>query len=249
VTDPGAPRPSRRRRRAKVALAAVFLLAEWIVFGNDVAIVLEDNEPSQSVGTTANGHLVHGKRLPNGGANFQAYSRLGTALGRNAVHGQVRDAVLEAYATLARTQPGLVFVYGETGWPDGGRLRPHRTHRNGLSVDFFVPVRDRAGASVPLPTWPWTRFGYDIEFDATGRAGDLAIDDAAIVAHLDALDAAARRHGLRIERVIFDPSLQPALFAAPGGAGLRQRVPFMPGQAWVRHDEHYHVDFRLDPAP
>jgi penicillin-insensitive murein endopeptidase len=240
----------RAGRIAGLTLAVSAVLATaWIACGNAVARRFESAAPSRSYGTPARGWLRHGKRLPDAGPNFRAYSRLGTALGRNAVHGQVRDAVLAAYAELAVTHPDLRFVYGETGWPSGGRMRPHRTHQNGLSVDFFVPVRDAAGDPAELPTGPAWKFGYAHEFDVDGREGDLLIDDTAIVAHLLALDRAARRHGLRIDRVIYDPPLQDALFAAPGGAELRRRVRFLPTPAWIRHDEHYHVDFRLAPAP
>ena len=53
------------------------------------------------------------------------------------------EALQATEAELERTQPGVKFVYGETGWPDGGPMPPHRTHRNGMSVDFMVPVRDK----------------------------------------------------------------------------------------------------------
>ena len=241
----------RRRWPGLLARAGVILallLPAAVVFGNDVAVALEDDAPSLSHGTPANGRLEHGKRLPDQGANFSAYSHLGTALGRNHVHGQVRDAVLAAYAALARTHPELRFVYGETALANGGPMPPHRTHQNGLSVDFMVPVRDATGSVARLPTSALHKFGYAHDFDAQGRLGDLAIDNAAIVAHLLALDAAARAHGLRIDRVVYDPPLQAAVFAAPGGATLRRRVRFSPKPAWIRHDEHYHVDFALAPA-
>ncbi|MGL1409600.1 penicillin-insensitive murein endopeptidase, partial [Vibrio parahaemolyticus] len=85
------------------------------------------------------------------GPNFTPYSRLGVALGRTHVHAQVAEIVADAYASLARRTPEIRYVYGESGWPSGGRFRPHRSHQNGLSVDFFVPVRDADGRSVALP--------------------------------------------------------------------------------------------------
>jgi penicillin-insensitive murein endopeptidase len=232
--------------RRTLGIIAV-LLTVWTWTGNRIARAFEDDAPSQSFGSPADGHLVNGKRLPDGGANFSAYSHIGTALGRNSVHGAVRDAVVDAYAALARSHPDLRFVYGETGWPRGGPFPPHHTHRNGMSVDFMVPLRDAHGAPTTLSTWPWKKFGYGNEFDRDGRQGDQSIDNAAIVAHLLALDTAARAHGLRIARVIYDPPLQAAVFAAPGGQELRRRVRFSPTAAWVRHDEHYHVDFVTEP--
>jgi len=60
-------------------------------------------------------------------------------------------------------------------------------------------------------------------------------------------ERAARAQGIGIRRVIFDVNLQPKLAGAGAGAGgqVIKRVAFNKQQAWVRHDEHYHVDFRV----
>jgi penicillin-insensitive murein endopeptidase len=121
----------------------------------------------------------------------------------------VRDFVVKAYRELEKEAPGKRFVFGETGWKTGGRIRPHRTHQNGVSVDFMVPVLDSDGKSVPLPTGPLNRFGYGIDFDGAGRSGDLRIDFPY----------------------------------------LKQHVKFMQGKAWIRHAEHYHVDFSIKCMP
>ena len=63
--------------------------------------------------------------------------------------------------------------------------------------------------------------------------------------HLLALDEAARSRGIRIRRVIFDVRLQPKLGAAGPGAQVLRRLSFNKQQAWVRHDDHYHVDFEV----
>lgn len=186
--------------------------------------------------------------LPARGANFEAYSQLGVQMGRTHVHARVRDVLLDAYAALARSRPGTRFVYGETGLKEGGRMRPHRTHQNGLSVDFMVPVRDAKGRSVPLPSSPLNKFGYGLEFDGSGKADDLRIDYAALAEHLYELQEAARKHKVGIALVIFDPALMPALLKTARGKEL-QGLPFMKGKPWIRHDEHYHVDFALRCQP
>lgn len=196
-------------------------------------------------GTTNKGRIEEAVQLPDHGSNFVAYSSLGVNLGRNYVHTAVRDIVVTAYDALATSVPGKMFVYGETGWKSGGRLRPHRTHQNGLSVDFFVPVMDSAGRSARLPTNLFNKFGYGVDFDAEGKFDDLTIDFEALGEHLFQLSNAASKSGHSIALVIFDPPYLPKLFSTKHGEFLRQNIKFMKGTAWVRHDEHYHVDFNV----
>lgn len=206
-------------------------------------------EESVCYGTTGNGRLEGGVRIPRSGPNFAAYSSLGVALGRTYVHSKVEQVIAAAYASLAASHPEKSFVYGESGWARGGRIRPHRTHQNGLAVDFMVPVLDAGGRSVPLPTGPFNEFGYGIEFDASARYGDLAIDFEAIAEHLHALHEAAARNGIGIARVIFERGFIPKLYATKRGAFVKQVIPFMQEEPWIRHDEHYHVDFAVPCRP
>ena len=228
---------------ARLLLAA---LAAWaaVYLGNDAVRLVESDAPSQSVGETNSGRLVNGKRLPSSGPGFATYSRLGSMLGRTAVHHRVRDAVLGAYAALHAERPETTYLYGETGWPSGGRLRPHRTHQNGLSVDFMVPVL-RNGTPDVLPTGPFNKFGYGVAFNDAGENGDRVIDFDALADHLHHLDRAAQANGLAVEVVILAPDLQDELAATERGGGLVHRLRFSRNPSWVRHDDHYHVDFRL----
>lgn len=200
---------------------------------------------SQCFGTVGNGWIEDSVQLPATGANFAAYSSIGTAAGRTYVHSKVAEVVVSAYAALAVSAPGTAFVYGETGAAAGGPFRPHRTHQNGLSVDFFVPVRNEAGNSVALPANLANRLGYDIEFDAHAKFGNYRIDFPAMAEHLYQLDRAAKVRGVGIALVIFAPVFLPQLFEAPRGPYLRENLRFMTGKPWVRHDEHYHVDFAV----
>lgn len=230
------------KRKALLLLLACGGTLLVIHIGNDAMRLLQGSAPSQSFGTHEQGRLVRGKRLPSAGENFQTYTRLGSLLGRTCVHSQVRAAMLESYRSLAESVPSLHYTYGETGWCSGGRIRPHKTHRNGLSVDFMVPVR-RRGEPTRYPSRLTNRFGYNVEFDSTGRARELEIDFEAMALHLHALHEAATMHGLGIEVVIFDSDLQKALFATGQGGRLREKMRFSKLPAWVRHDEHYHVNF------
>lgn len=204
---------------------------------------------SQCFGTASKGRMEGGVKLPISGPNFEAYSDLAAAAGRTYVHAKVAEVVTAAYAALQLERPSTRYVYGETGWASGGRFRPHRTHQNGLSVDFFVPVRNAEGASVAIPTGVTNRLGYDIEFDASANYGEYSIDFPALAEHLYQLHVAAKARGAGIALVILDPPFLPKLFATPRGAFLQQHLRFMAGKVWVRHDEHYHVDFAVRCKP
>ncbi len=204
---------------------------------------------STCYGTTANGWLAHGVKLPSHGVNFTSYGVVPEMAGRTYVHDTVRDIVVEAYRTLEKDRPGKIFKYAETGFEGGGPFKPHKTHRNGLSIDFMVPVVNGAGASVHLPTHALNKYGYDIEFDAQGRYGEYRIDYEALAAHIVALDRAARNKGSRLWRVIFDPGLAPNLYGTRYGDYIKKHVEIPRKRSWVRHDEHYHVDFGVGCEP
>lgn len=200
-------------------------------------------------GTPSGGHQEGGKRLPYQGPNYRASSRVLWMSGRMSLNGALRDALAEAYDEVAKAAPDLRFVYGEMSWPDGGRFPPHKTHRNGLSVDFMTPLRDASGAVVELPVTFANHFGYEQHFDTDGRDGPLRIDFPAVARHITALHDAAAKRGIAIRVVILEPELQERLFAIPEGAALRSAVRFSVQRPWVRHDNHYHIDFTMPCRP
>jgi penicillin-insensitive murein endopeptidase len=232
--------------RRVLAVAGLLSVAAGAGFAGYIAwLGIDGGRPSVCRGSAVSGSLEGGRRLPYSGDNYRAYSFALYAAGRTFVHSAVRDAMRDAYAELYKSRPELRFIYAESGWPWGGRFAPHRTHANGTSVDFHVPVRTPDGTVSELPTSPLQLFGYGVRFDGDGRSGALSLDFEAMGEHLLALDKAARAHGIRIRRVIFDIRLQPRLAATKTGAAALDRMAFNSRQAWVPHDEHYHVDFEV----
>lgn len=205
-----------------------------------------DELPSTCYGTTANGSLVRGVSLPLNGDNFRSYSSIGNILGRTYVHSNVKKVVVSTFEKLDSTDPGKVFQYGETGLKDGGPFKPHKSHQNGLSVDFMVPILDEAGQPTYLPTGLFNKLGYGIEFNETGKFKNYSIDFEAMAQHIITLYNEAEKAGIGIRRVIFDPALQQYLFRTSEGAYLQRSVTFSKKPSWVRHDEHYHVDFDVE---
>jgi len=197
---------------------------------------------STCFGTTSNGRLEGACKLPMSGDNFGSYSAALSMLGRTYVHCKVANVITESYKALASSHQDTVYVYGETGKKKGGKFKPHKTHQNGLSVDFMTPVVNKDGKSVPLPTNALNKYGYDIDFNSDSKFKNYRIDYEAIAAHLAAIKAAAANEGIGIWRVIFDPALQPNLKKASSWKQIAD-LQFSKRQSWVRHDDHYHIDF------
>lgn len=227
-----------------LAVGLVASAAVWLG-GNEAMRLVEGDAPSRAVGSISGGRLENGKRLPTLGWNFTSYSYLGAALGRTSVHHRVRDTLVDAWAELAETHPDVVWVVGETAWPNGGDFWPHKTHQNGLSVDHMVPVRGADGSAARLSCHALNGLCYRVHTDADGRLAGQDIDYAALAALIDALDRHGQSHGLRVRRVIFAPDLQPRLAEDPLGKQVVRRLSFTSKASWVRHDNHIHVDFAV----
>lgn len=236
--------PKERRENLKFILIMAVGLGIAIWFGNDFFIAIGKTTNSVSKGHISDGSISNSKRLPTSGENYETYSRLGSTIGRTCVHHAVRNTIVSAYDLLHETMPAITFVYGETGWCwGGGDFYPHHTHQNGLSVDFMVPVR-RSGESVAVPTSIIDGFGYLLEFNSEGKLEDYSVDFEAIAAHLLALENEGKKHGVKIKRIILAPGLQKKLFkSGKAGRMVKRRFKWNKKQAWVRHDDHYHVDF------
>ncbi|CCN81915.1 putative peptidase [Vibrio nigripulchritudo SFn27] len=200
-------------------------------------------QKSVCFGTTSNGSLEGGVKLPLYGENFETYSYTASVAGRTYVHSEVKAIILSAYKNLELSHPDKVFKYAETGFEEGGKFSPHKTHRNGLSVDFMTPMINEDGESVHLPTHPFNKLGYDIELDKKGRYDELGIDYTALAAHLVELHKESKKRGHDLWRVIFDPKLQAGLFKTTYGTYIKDNIRLSKRRSWVRHDEHYHVDF------
>ena len=227
------------KTRMKLALILISMFLSTTVVAED----------SICYGTTSAGRLENGVKLPGSGPNFVSYGGVPGLVGRTYVHSTVRDVILDAYQRLEIDAPGKVFKYAETGYKEGGQFKPHKTHRNGLSVDFMVPVIDKNGKSIHLPTHALNKYGYNINFDKSGRYDIYQIDYEALGAHHVTLHKSARKDGIGIWRVLFDPQLQPYLYKTSHGDYIRKNITIPTKRSWVRHDEHYHVDFTIDCKP
>lgn len=224
----------------KIIIIAVGLLFIGLFIVPQSLTWLESNQPSKSQGHVANGRIAHAKRFPMRGPNHTSYSFLAYLAGRTYVHGTLRDVVLQSYKICTETCPERTFVIGEIGHASGGEFLPHRTHRNGLSVDFMSPLLREGkpkNSHHILNLW-----GYSLEFDDDGKKENVTIDFEALAQHLWALELAAKQRGMIIQKVIFDPILRKKLKATTCWKKI-SHLPFTKNRVAWRHDDHYHVDF------
>ena len=222
-----------------ISIVSVFLFL--FLFPN-VLMVFENDEPSVSIGSVSNGSIKNAKRMEYRGENFTTYSFAGYLLGRTFVHSQLKKTILESYKNCQSTCPDIDFVLGEIGKRNGGRFLPHRTHRNGLSVDFMTPLL-KYGEPY-RSNHLFNLWGYSWEFNDKGEKGSVEIDYETMAKHLFSLEKMAKENGLRIKKVIFDPVLRPYLLATQTGQKLKH-LPYTKNRVVVRHDDHYHVDFEV----
>jgi penicillin-insensitive murein endopeptidase len=205
---------------------------------------------SLSVGDYNKGSLRNGYLLPRTGKNFQCYSWSSYyLLGREYTNSRVYRTVLATYQTMEARYPGRRFIYMESARRNGGRPFPHRTHQNGLSIDFMSPL---VMHGQPKYYNGLGLFRYALSFDDTGKSTlnpAVKIDFEVLANHLLQLEKHARKNGLMISKIILRIELKDELFATDSGKKLKASgIYFAQNLTPVlnnAHDDHYHVDFKL----
>ncbi len=229
----------------------LIVIGLFIILSMSFTLRLSNAKPHSSTcyGSTKNGRLDNGVKLPSEGKNFTSYGYIPKLLGRTYVHSTVKNVVIESYDKLVEIHPDYIYKYAESGFESGGLFKPHKTHQNGLSIDFMVPVFNNNKKSAYFTTNAFNRYGYDVDFDRNGKNGTHQIDFDALGAHLVALNKAALNNGITVWRVLFAPELQQKLYASRYGRYIKKNILIPNKKSWVRHDEHYHVDFKIKCKP
>ncbi|MCX6181513.1 MAG: penicillin-insensitive murein endopeptidase [Bacteroidetes bacterium] len=207
-----------------------------------------DSLPSKSTGTYSKGELINGKMMPFHGTNFTYFSETSYLSGRAYVNLKVKNSVLGAYSKLEKAHPGRMFGLMECSNKKGGKLWPHHTHQNGLSVDFMMPlIKDGK------PYYKLDDDGPDhylLSFNDQGqycKDTTISIDFNLVAQHILLLDEQARKNGLHVKKVIIKIELKDELFATPYGKKLKAKgiyvVQALTPQINDIHDDHFHIDF------
>ena len=211
-------------------------------------ILEDDTLESTAIGTVGNGSLINGVILPYRGKNFKYFSSISYHAGRAYVHSSVRKVILESYQMLENSLPDRIFYLMEGANKEGGPLPPHRTHQNGLSVDFMALKLKDGKPYLKLDNLGPAH--YALEFDQNGqwlKNDEVKIDFEAMARHIQSLEQACKKHQIHISKIILKINLKDDLFASPTGQKL-QHLPFvgwLPDVIDKQHDDHYHIDFEV----
>lgn len=207
------------------------------------------SEVSQSVGSVSNGKLINGKLMPFYGPNFTYFDKESYFALRGCTSDKVRDIILAAYDKMNLVAPERHFYLMEMSNECGGEIYPHRTHQNGLSVDFMMPkLRNNA------PCYDLDTIGaqhYFLTFTDEGACIEdtlIVIDFEMIAKHILKVQETAIEEGYSISKVIIKLEYKKKLFDTPSGKMLAKSGIYFAQNLTPLinsiHDDHYHIDFK-----
>lgn len=180
---------------------------------------------------------------------------------RTYVRSDVHEILAATFKSL-QSKP-LKLVYGEGSWGEAHinkSLKPHKTHKNGMYLDIFMPLNNRAGTPVYFPITKENLFGYAVNFTKKGTGQgthtNYQIDWVGLITLFDAL---CTHGGDHIKKILIAEDLIPALqdpilkeHWAPIPQKCRTKLhpirvlgpyKFAGRDLLVDHDDHIHVEF------
>ncbi len=235
----------------KKRLTILLLILVGLFIYSYPQIFYTNSGESKSEGTVGEGSLINSWKLPRKGPNFKYFSIIDYYIGgRCYVHSRVHKTLIDSFKELEKLLPGYTFYIMETARRKGGHLWPHQTHQNGLSVDFMTPLKKENKSYLLLDHIGMWR--YLADFNKQGKfslSHKIVLDFEAIALQIISLDKAAKKHGLKIRKVILETNLKDELFATKYGKALKTRgiyfVKNLPKSMNMLHDDHFHIDFEV----
>ena len=229
----------------------LFVALIGLVFACAPNILYKNSGISESIGTTGKGSLKNAYQIKYKTNNSRYFSFTSFYLvGTGFVHSKLYQTLLDSYKECETTCLGIKFRTMECSLKKGGKTLIHRTHRNGLSVDFMVPkIKDEKQIKAYDRIGLWH---YLLNFDSTGRLKmneKVSIDFETMGKHIIALDNAARKNGLAISKVILKIDLKDDFYITKSGKEVKRRGIYFARNLSktidMVQDDHYHVDFKL----
>ena len=208
-----------------------------------------DSLSSISYGSPGNGKLEHARILPPKGKNFFYFDSASYLNDRAFTHVDVRDIILNTYQSLATIYPDRTFGLMEASNKTGGKLDPHRTHQNGMSIDFMFPKLKNGKPYQDLDTLGFMH--YLLDFDENGhykKDKSVRIDFETTAHHIYLLHLEAEKLNYELEKVLIYTEYKDELFNTVYGKKLKRLgiyfAQYLSPKINKLHDDHFHVDFK-----
>lgn len=208
-------------------------------------------QKSVSSGSVSKGSLKNGHLWPFEGPNYCYFSEVSYLSGRAFVNSEVLKSALASYEFLESANADRSYVVMECSHKKGGKLWPHRTHQNGLSVDFMSPLKKNGKPYHKLDDMGATH--YMMEFDKNGvylKDPSVSIDFEAIAQHILSIQSKGKKYGVKIKKIIINTDLKDDLYKGKFGQQLKNSgiyvVKSLSPKINALHDDHYHIDFSVE---
>ncbi len=191
--------------------------------------------PSRSVGAPNRGRIEHAAPFPEGsGWRLRAYRP--RAWATRHVVGELVSAIGEWRERFPTAQPVLI---GELSRRDGGRVRPHRSHRSGRDVDIgYVLLAPPAAHKFTVAT------PHTLDAAATWALVQQLLASGSV----ESIFMAARVQVQLLPHALphVDPARLRSVFSVLAtDPRARKRAILRP---WGGHDDHMHVRFACTDA-
>lgn len=210
----------------------------------------QDSIETNSVGSVSRGSLKNGTIIPFSGSNYSYFDTASYLSGRAFTHQLVAQTLVNTFKKIEENGETRKFKVMEFSNEHGGKMFPHRTHQNGLSVDMMMPLKkdekpyyelDNSGA-----------IHYLLDFNEHGQYTDdvsISIDFEQVANEILTLNEEAKKLGLKITKVIFNTDLKDELFSTSYGQTLKNSGPYITRNLEPvindLHDDHFHIDFEI----
>lgn len=208
---------------------------------------------SKFSGTVSNGKLENGKIMPFYGENYTYFDRDSYLASRAFTSDIVKTIILNTYKSLHTLYPQRKFFLMELSNRKGGKIYPHKTHQNGLSVDFMMPKVKDGKPNYNLDTLG--KQHYFLNFNNRGEYVNdtsIKVDFDLVAKHIMLLNAEASKYNYSIEKVIVKIEYKDDLFNTPNGKLLKESgvyvVKNLSPLINSLHDDHFHIDFKKNTA-
>ena len=203
---------------------------------------------STSSGTVSNGTLINSTLLPFHSEHLSYFDQYSYLQGRGFMHSEVAEIIDESFKRIKKIYPERTFYIMECSAQHGGKLEPHRTHQNGMSVDLMSPKLKNGEANIQLDTIGVQH--YFLEFNNKGqylKDTTIVLDFETIAHEIIEIDKVAREKGYKISKVIFKVELKKYLYKTFLGKELTQREIYFAQNLTpiinALHEDHFHIDF------